>query len=237
MRLDSKMSGMKTPRVPAAIVLAALTLSVAAVSAPAAPVPPAGWTLIGKAGLDVTQGTITTAGRHATLRTRDPGMRATVRDGGRHATWGRLWFRYLGESTTTVPLGSGLIRRQVGLKLRSADPCNLLYVMWHQFPEEAIEVQIKRNPGQTTSSQCGNRGYTTLAKITLGADSTGDHTAHLLEVRTRRLATGGLGVSVFTDGTLLRRLGIPAALSAGVDGPIGVRSDNGHYLFQLSGRR
>ena len=38
-------------------------------------------------------------------------MRRRV-DGGRHARSARIWFRYLGESTTTVPLGSGLVRRR-----------------------------------------------------------------------------------------------------------------------------
>jgi hypothetical protein len=196
------------------------------------------WKLIPRSGLTVTEGTVTSAGPKALLETKDPGMRATARDDGRHARDARVWFRYLGESTTTEPLGSGLIRRQIGLKLRAPDPCNLVYVMWHQFPDNAIQVQVKRNPGQTTSAECGNRGYTTIATIPLGeGDSTDDHSAHRLQAETRRSPNGALILTLYTDGSLLRKLRISAALTAGLQGPIGIRSDNGHYLFRLSGRR
>ena len=57
---------------------------------------------------------------------------------------------------------------------------------------------------------------------------------HQLEVHTRRGADGGLAVAVYTDGSLLRRARVPAALAAGLAGPIGVRSDNGDHLFRLS---
>ena len=196
------------------------------------------FTLIHKSDLNVTEGTISSAGPHALLRTRDPAMRADLLDGGHHATAARLWFRYLGESTTTKPLGSGQIRRQIGLKLRSSDPCNLLYVMWHAYPDDAIEVQVKRNPGESTSSECGNHGYTTVATIQLrSGDGTGDHTAHRLEAHTRRTANGALALRVYTDGTLLRRFRLSHSLTAGLNGPIGIRSDNGDYLFRLKSAR
>jgi hypothetical protein len=216
---------------------AAIAAALVAVTAHAAPAPPEPWTTIGKAELEVTEGQIARAGRNAMLRTNDPGMRATERDGGRHHTGARLWFRYLGESVITEPLGSGAIRRQIGVKLRSADPCNLIYVMWHQYPDNVIEVSVKRNPGQTTSAQCGNRGYTELAEITLGpGDGTDDHSPHVLAVRTRRTDTGAIAIRVFKDGALLRRVRLSPGLAAGLKGPIGVRSDNGDYFFQLSGR-
>jgi hypothetical protein len=217
---------------------AAVFGAMAGVTANAAPAPPAPWKAIGKGGLAVSEGKIVSAGPHATLRTRSPAMRAVALDGGRHATSARLWFRYLGESTTTVPLGSGLIRRQIGLKLRAPDPCNLVYVMWHAYPDDAIEIQVKRNPGQTTSSQCGNNGYTQVATIPLGSgDGTSDHGAHRLEVDTRRTANGALALAVHTDNTLLRKVNLSASLTAGLVGPIGIRSDNGDYLFQLSRKR
>jgi hypothetical protein len=201
----------------------------------AAPAPPAGWTAIDAPNLDVTEGALSPYGPNATLRTTSPAMRAETLDGGRHSESARLWFRYLGESTTTVPLGSGLIRRDIGLKLRSANPCNLAYVMWHAFPDNAIQIQVKRNPGQTTSAQCGNRGYTTIATIPLGpGDGTADHGPHELLVQTSRIAGGALAMSVFTNGALLRALTLPANLTAGLEGPIGIRSDNGDYVFGLA---
>ena len=44
-------------------------------------------------------------------------------------------------------------------------------------------------------------------------------------------------LAIYTDGDLAQRLTIPADLAAGLDGPVGVRSDNGHYLFRLATRR
>ena len=221
-------------RLRATAALVAATAAIAGATAQAAPQSAPAYKPIGLSGLTVTQGTITPAG--TALQTQDPGMRATHNDGGVHRRSARLWFQYLGESTTTVPLGSGAIRRQIGLKLRAADPCNLVYVMWHAYPTSQIEVSVKRNPGLTTSAQCGNAGYTEIAEIPLTTGGIDDHSAHRLEVRTRRRTSGDLAVSIYTDRSLLRRLTIPAALAAGLDGPIGVRSDNGNYLFRLSAK-
>jgi hypothetical protein len=217
------------------IVLAAVGASLAAAGAYAAAKP--SYQPLGVANLQVTEGTIAPAGPKSTMHTADPAMRAVALHGRRHASSAQLWFRYQGESTTTVPLGSGQIRRQIGLKLRAADPCNLLYVMWHAYPDNVIEISVKSNPGQTTSAQCGNAGYTEIAEIPLGAgDGTADHGVHRLEAHTRRTAAGDLAVSVYKDEALLRRVKIPAALSAGLEGPVGVRSDNGDYLFRLASR-
>ncbi len=182
------------------------------------------------AKFDVTEGQVTPVGK-ATARTRSAAMRAVVRDNGRHALKARLRFKLLGDSDTIKPLGSGLVRQQIGLKLRASDPCNLLYVMWHSRPETSIEIQIKRNPGQTTSAQCGNRGYTEIASVPHAGPG---KRAHMLEARTRATSTGALVVTVLTDGKLVKRTTIAPALAAGLSGPAGVRSDNGHYLFRLS---
>jgi hypothetical protein len=209
-----------------ALTAALATTPVAAGGAPA-------WKPVKKAGLEVTEGTISSAGK-VTLRTRSAAMRAVARDGGRHATRAQLRFKLLGASETVKPLGSGQIRRQIGLKLRAADPCNLLYVMWHAAPDSVVEISVKRNAGQTTSAQCGNRGYTELASLPMPAP---DRRLHVLEARTRRAADGSLVLAVYADGRLLRRMTLPADTAAGLEGPIGVRSDNGDYLFRLSARR
>ena len=210
----------------ALVALAALGSGASAAKAPA-------WKDLRPANLEVTEGAITPAGK-VVMRTRSAAMRAVARDGGRHATKARLRFRALGASDTVKPLGSGLVRRQIGLKLRAANPCNLLYVMWHATPEQSIQVQVKRNAGQTTSAQCGNRGYTELASIPMPP---ADRALHTLEAQTRRLAGGALSLAIYADGDLVQRLTIPADLAAGLEGPVGVRSDNGHYLFRLAARR
>jgi hypothetical protein len=161
-------------------------------------------------------------------------MRAVERDRGHHAAWARLRFQLLGASDGATTLGSGRVRQQIGLKLLAANPCNLAYVMWRSFPDSAIAIYVKRNAGETRSSQCGNGGYTDVATIPAPAVDAGVN--HVLEVHTRHLADGSAIAAIYVDGRLLRRQTLPATLAAGLNGPIGVRSDNGAYLFHLAAR-
>ena len=94
-------------------------------------------------------------------RVREPKMRAVVPDA--DGDEAELRFTYHGPSDGSAPLASGEMRRQIGLKLRAADGCNLLYVMWRIEPKAQLVVSLKLNPGQTTHAQCGARGYTNLA--------------------------------------------------------------------------
>lgn len=196
-----------------------------ALAAPAQP-----WQTIRAGNLDVISGAVVAAGP-STLQTTSDEMRAVVRDHGHHAARARLTFRFLGNTTATKALGSGLVRRQLGLKLRAADPCNLLYVMWRTYPDRVIEISRKSNPGEHTSAQCGNAGYSDLAVIPASA---GAHGRHRLEADTRRITNGSLVLAVYADGGLVRRLTLPPSIAAALDGPIGVRSDNGQYRFTLS---
>lgn len=211
------------------LLLAAVAAGPASAAAPA-------WHPLHAGDLEVSEGALAPAGR-AALRTDSPKMRAVQRDGGRHATRALLIFRSQGDSTTVEPLGSGQIRRQIGLKLRATDPCNLLYVMWRSVPVPSVVVSAKRNPGQTTSAQCGNRGYTDLATIPLQGLAASDQAAHRLDVRTRRTASGTMLVSVRLDAGKARGLAVPPALASGLAGPVGVRSDNGTYTFRLAAGR
>ncbi len=216
---------------PRARLLPLAAVAIALLSVPAAA--PA-WTPVPQRALDVTSGAIETL-PSGQLLTRGGEMRAVQRDHGRHARSARLRFRYRGPSDETIPLGSGQVRRQVGIKLRADDPCNLLYVMWREFPEHAIVVSVKRNPGQSTSAQCGNRGYTDVARVALGTSpSVADHATHLLVARTRPHPDGTMGLVVVADGRTVVQRRIAAALAGTLRGPIGVRSDNGVYRFSLS---
>src|SRR6266496_2083634 len=73
-----------------------------------------------------------------------------------------LRFTYLGPTRSTAPLASGEIRRQLGLKLRAANTCNVVFVMWRLEPKNEVVVSVKSNPGSTLHAQCGNRGYTNM---------------------------------------------------------------------------
>ena len=108
--------------------------------------------------LCVTTGAIETREGHLLIEASE--VRATVLSGRARTVEARL--RYLGPSATTTPLASGELRRQIGLKLRSLNQCNLLYVMWHIEPDAKLAVSIKSNPGESTHQECDARGYLTI---------------------------------------------------------------------------
>ena len=70
-------------------------------------------------------------------------------------------------------MGSGEVRYQWGLGI-GPDPCNKLYVMHRalnaDFAVAELAVQTKSNPGQTTSDQCQNRGYSSSTVLYTGPD-------------------------------------------------------------------
>jgi hypothetical protein len=210
----------------AAVAALAATPSLAAPTAPLKTVP--------LSALSVTEGTVTPYLASSSVQTADPAMRAVVRDHGHHATRARLSFKLRGPSTTTTALGSGLIRQQIGLKLLAANPCNLVYVMWRDSPDRSIEVQVKSNPAETTSAQCGNDGYHDVAVEPLTSAPATDFSPHVLEARVRPVAGNADVLTVFADGTVAWQGTLPAALVAGLNGPAGVRSDDGSYVFRLS---
>ena len=74
-----------------------------------------------------------------------------------------LRFTYLGPTLKTRALASGDVRHQVGLKLRAADGCNLVYVMWRLEPRPQLEVSVKHNPGAHDNAACGVGGYVKIA--------------------------------------------------------------------------
>ena len=138
-------------------------------------------------------------------------------------------FTYLGGTKNEARLGSGELRRQFGLKLRTQDACNLVYVMWRIEPESKLVVSIKSNSGQHASAECGNRGYRNIKPR---------HSAPVPvlrpgeEAHTLRAEMRGDELRVFVDNASVWEgpLG-PDALS--FDGPVGIRSDNAHLELKL----
>jgi hypothetical protein len=72
-----------------------------------------------------------------------------------------------------MTLGSGAVRFQWGLGI-GPDPCNKLYVMHRamagDFAQAQLAIQTKTNPGQSSSAECGNRGYSETEVHYTGAD-------------------------------------------------------------------
>jgi hypothetical protein len=177
------------------------------------------------AELCTTHGAIGTA-PDGGLAIEHPEVRAVA--AGSSAPEALLRFTYLGPSAETAPLSSGELRRQIGLKLRARDTCNVVYVMWRIEPKPGLVVSIKHNPGQRTFAECGAHGYRNIKPaqgIELPAPEPG--VPHTLAAVQR-----GEELTVLVDGApvWLGTLG-PEALE--LDGPVGLRTDNGRFRFEL----
>jgi hypothetical protein len=155
----------------------------------------------------------------------DPRVRAVL--GFKTPQAAELSFRYLGPTTVLVPLESGTVRTQIGLKLRAEDGCNLVYAIWRIAPVSQIVVSIKNNPGQHTFDECQNRGYhnvTPEKSIPIAAPKIGN--AHSM-----RAEIVGTQLTVNVDGQLVWEGELDASAFT-FNGPVGFRSDNGQFDAQ-----
>jgi hypothetical protein len=159
-------------------------------------------------------------------RVREPKMRAVVDASDGDAA--ELRFRYLGPAEGVAPLASGEVRRQVGLKLRAADGCNLLYVMWRIEPKAQLVVSLKRNPGQRTHRECGARGYRNLVAR---AGTQPPPLALNVEHRLHAELDGRI-LRVWADRALAWE-GDVGDETLALRGPAGVRSDNAALELEL----
>lgn len=132
-----------------------------------------------------------------------------------------LRFTYHGPTEEVVALGSGQIRKQLGLKLRAADGCNLVYVMWRLDPKPGIEVSVKVNPGDRTHAECGTAGYKKLKPLGGAATPTLEPGAS----HTLQAAIAGDDLVAWIDGIVVWQGPLPASVRDLV-GPAGLRSDN-----------
>lgn len=139
-----------------------------------------------------------------------------------------LDFTYLGPTEETAPLASGAVRRQLGLKLRAADGCNLVYAMWRFEPRAEVVVQIKRNPGARTHAECGARGYSTVRpRVARRVEAPRPGERHRLQA-----ALDGDRLAVRIDGAIVWEGDLGAGILA-FDGPVGLRSDNVRAILRL----
>ena len=100
-----------------------------------------------------------------------------------------LTFTYQGEAENTRELASGELRRQLGLKLRAQDGCNVVYVMWRLDPTPKLEVSVKFNPGKRTHEECGADGYTKVKPARRSRSSRRSSTARPTSCAPRLSAT------------------------------------------------
>lgn len=155
-------------------------------------------------------------------RVTEPTMRAVAL--GAPGDAASLSFVYRGETAVSRELASGESRRQLGLKLRAQDGCNLVYVMWRLDPKPAISVSVKRNPGKRTHKECGANGYTRIKPLRGAAlapiPALAPGASHTL-----RAEISGDDLLAWIDDQLVWRGSLPAAARA-LSGPAGLRSDN-----------
>ena len=182
---------------------------------------------IDPATLHLEAGAVVPTGK-TSFTIRDPGLRAVVP--GSSGSSARLAFVYRGPTRKEAPLASGELRRQIGLKLRSQDTCNIVYVMWHVAPDSGVHVQMKYNPGQKTHLDCLDRGYRTLpARAHRDLPSIRSGERHELVAR-----IDGRTLRVLADGQPAWQGELPEQAFA-FEGPVGIRSDNGEFDVELWG--
>lgn len=167
--------------------------------------------------LRVTTGRVveTPGGR---LLVTDPKMRFVTTGTPRSA---EVRFTYRGPTSRTAALASGAIRRQLGLKLRARDGCNVVYAMWRLEPASQLVVSVKANEGASTHDECGVSGYENVApsrRAPMPAISAGE--SHVLAA-----TTDGRRMRVTVDTREVWEGALPASATS-FDGPAGVRTDN-----------
>jgi hypothetical protein len=168
---------------------------------------------------------VVTESRTGIYTTRSPGMRASF--GQEPRTDVEIRFVYGGPSSSEQPLASGELRRQIGLRLRARNTCNLVYVMWHIEPSQRIEVSVKTNPRQSTHTECGDHGYSFIPPTWSCA---GKGVVRVGEQHSLRATIRGNELGVSLDGRLCWA-GVLPPVAFSFDGPAGVRSDNGSFEF------
>lgn len=135
----------------------------------------------------------------------------------------QLTFTYANDSSEERALESGQLRRQVGLKLRAQNSCNVVYVMWRIAPKPGLQVQVKHNPGKVRGAECGTDGYVKVKPATkLSVPVLVIGTTHVL-----RAEIVGDELNAWIDGTLAWHGELPAVAHE-IAGPAGLRSDNVH---------
>ena len=189
------------------------------------------WTETARDDLKVTLGSVSQT-KSGYLTVVGPKERAQRKSGTQQDA--TLQFRYRGPSKETSTLASGGFVRQIGLKMRTKDTCNLLYIMWRIEPTEEIVVTVKSNPGRSSHGDCGAEGYETIATIPLkgfGVTAT-THEAHRLRAKITE-SEQKFTCTVDVDETTIWAGPIETGLLAPMNGPVGFRSDNGSFIFKL----
>lgn len=149
----------------------------------------------------------------------EPTMRGYALGAGGDAA--ALTFTYRGETFETRELAGGQARRQIGLKLRAQDSCNVIYVMWRLDPVPKLDVSVKFNPLQQHHEECGANGYTKVKPHKKSFVPPFEYG----KTHTLRAEIVGDELYAWIDDELRWQGTLPETARA-IRGPAGVRSDN-----------
>lgn len=137
-----------------------------------------------------------------------------------------LVFQYNGPAEGASGFASGAAYKQVCLKLRNQNACNLLYVIW-RLDARQVMVQVKTNLSMVFSSQCGADGYRTLTPA-----FTAPTKALSLEWHEMIAQCDGDWLNVLTDNEVVWRGHLTSDVMS-LTGGVGVRSDNISMRFRV----
>jgi hypothetical protein len=165
---------------------------------------------------------VTTGAAKIGARVNRNAMRAVAK--GTDGDAAQIVFTYEGEAEDKKELASGDVRRQIGLKLRAENGCNLIYVMWRLDPKPMVVAQIKVNPGAKDHKACGSNGY----KWVKASEQTAPPTLVVGTKYTMRAEIESEELAVYIDDTPYWRGKLPDAVRD-LQGPAGIRSDNLAY--------
>ena len=145
----------------------------------------------------------------------------------------RVDFTYLGPTREVSRLGNGEVRSQFGIKLRAQDTCNIVYVMWHFAPDQKVAVSVKRNPGMRTHEECFDNGYINNIRPRISAPPPAVHPD---QPHTFAASMNGSSLNVTADSKVVWE-GDLGRVALEFDGPVGLRSDNAHVVFDVLVKR
>jgi hypothetical protein len=187
-----------------------------------------GSTAIVNEGFCLTEGEVENRGQ-GTFEVTSPAMRAVV--AGSTPETAELRFLYKGPTPEIARLADGEVRRQVGLKLRAEDSCNVVYAMWRFEPKPGVVVSVKRNPDRHHHAECADSGYENVAplrSIPVSAPKVGEE--HVMQA-----LLDGRSLRVVIDGQAVWEGDVGDVSS--IVGPAGIRTDNARLVFQLAAAR
>ena len=96
-------------------------------------------------------------------------------------------------------------------------------------PQSKLVVSVKKNPGMHTSAECGVKGYTDIvptSSVPISTWTVGQ--THVLSA-----TITGSKLKAYADGKEVWSGDLGAPVLA-FDGPVGLRSDDARFRFQLS---